>query len=86
MAAMTEISQALSDYLSSSIADLAKPSSQTASDLAKDAPHWHIELEKALTVQIELAVQEADQGNFATDDQVVTIRTSRRSRNADRLA
>lgn len=80
---MTGISLFPSDHLSNSLADLAKPNGQTASYLAKDAPREYIELEKTLTVQIELAVKEADQGNFAIDDQLATIRAKRRSRNAD---
>lgn len=42
----------------------------------------YIEHEKTLTAQIELAVKEADQGKFATDDQVAAMRARRWSRNA----
>jgi predicted transcriptional regulator len=42
----------------------------------------YIEHERALIAQIELAVEEADQGKFATDDQVAAMRARRWSRNA----
>ncbi|NWA81958.1 hypothetical protein [Pseudomonas sp. D2002] len=41
---------------------------------AMDVLRDYIEHEQALTAQIELAVKEADQGNFATDDQVAGMR------------
>lgn len=34
----------------------------------------YIEHERTLTAQIELAVGEADQGKFATDDQIAAVR------------
>jgi predicted transcriptional regulator len=42
----------------------------------------YIEHERTLTAQIELAVKEADQGNFASEDQVAAMRARRWSRNA----
>lgn len=41
----------------------------------------YIEHEKALTTQIELAVKEADQGKFASDDQVAAMRARRWNQN-----
>ncbi|MBN2986040.1 CopG family transcriptional regulator, partial [Pseudomonas sp. MAFF 301380] len=40
---------------------------------------------KTLNAQIELAVEEADQGKFATDDQIAAMRARRWSRNAPPL-
>ncbi|WP_420029952.1 CopG family transcriptional regulator [Pseudomonas poae] len=44
---------------------------------AMDVLRDYIEHEQALTAQIELAVKEADQGNFATDDHVAAMRARR---------
>ncbi|WP_242168937.1 MULTISPECIES: CopG family transcriptional regulator [unclassified Pseudomonas] len=71
---MTGISLNLPEDLSNSLADLAKTNDQTASNLVIDVLRDYIEHEKALTAQIELAAKEADQGNFATDDQVAAMR------------
>ncbi|SKA80258.1 Predicted transcriptional regulator [Pseudomonas extremaustralis] len=79
---MTGISLNLPEDLSNSLADLAKTNGQSVSYLAMDVVRDYIEHERALTVQIELAVEEADQGKFANDDQVVTMRARRWSRNA----
>lgn len=65
---MAGISLNLRQDLSNPLADLAKTNGQTASYLAMDVLRDYIEHEKALTAQIELAVKEADQGNFASDD------------------
>lgn len=79
---MTGISLKLTEDLSNSFADLAKTNGQTATDLAMDFLRAYIEHEKTLTAQIELAVKEADQGKFATDDHVAAMRARRWSRNA----
>jgi predicted transcriptional regulator len=79
---MTGISLNLPEDLSKTIADLAKTYGQTASYLAMDVLRDYIEHEKSLTAQIELAVNEADQGKFATDEQVAAMRARRWSRNA----
>jgi len=42
----------------------------------------YIEHERALTAQIERAVEEADEGKFATDDQVAAMRARRWDKNA----
>ncbi|MCP1468021.1 CopG family transcriptional regulator [Pseudomonas sp. S3E17] len=68
------------------LADLAKTNGQTASYLVMDVLRDYIEHEKTLTAQIELAVKEADQDKFATDDQVSAMRARRWSRNAGRVA
>lgn len=47
-----------------------------------DALRDYIEHEKTLTAQIEQAVREADQGKFASDDQVAAMRARRWSRSA----
>ncbi|CAI8719609.1 CopG family transcriptional regulator [Pseudomonas serbica] len=57
----------LSEDLSNSLADQAKTNDHTTSDL---------------TAQIELAVKEADQDNFATEEKVSALRARRWSRNA----
>ncbi|WP_407729676.1 CopG family ribbon-helix-helix protein [Pseudomonas helleri] len=79
---MTGISLNLPEDLSNSLADLAKTSGQTASYLAVDVLRDYIEHEKALTSQIEQAVEEADQGKFATDEQVAATRARRWNSNA----
>lgn len=68
--------------LSTSLADLAKTNGQTTSDLGMDVPRNYIEHERTLIAQIELAIKEADQGNFATEEKVATTRARRWSRNA----
>ncbi|MCV4274148.1 CopG family transcriptional regulator [Pseudomonas capsici] len=65
------------ENLSNSLSDLCKTSGQTVSYLAMDVFRNHIEHERTLTVQIELVVGEADQGKFATDDQIATVRVRR---------
>lgn len=74
MAAMTRISLNLPKDLSNCLDDLAKTSGQTASHLAMDVLRDYIEHEKTLTAQIELAIEEADQGKLAADDQVAGVR------------
>jgi predicted transcriptional regulator len=48
--------------------------SDWATRLAMGVLRDYIEHEKTLTAQIERAVKEADQGKFATDDQVAAMR------------
>ena len=79
---MAGISLNLPEDLSNSLTDLAKTNGQTASYLAMDVLRDYIEHEKTLTAQIELAVKEADEGKFATDDQVAAMRARRWSKNA----
>lgn len=79
---MTKISLNPSEDISDSLADLAKTNGRTASYLVMDAVGDYIEQEKALTAQIELAVKEADECKFATDEQVAAIRAKHWSRTA----
>ena len=79
---MTGISLILPEDLSNSLTDLAKTNGQSASDLAMDVLRDYIAHERALTAQIELAVKEADEGKFATEDQVAAMRARRWSRSA----
>jgi len=79
---MTGISLNLPEDLSSSLADLARMNGQSVSYLAMDVLRDDIEHEKTLTAQIKLAVEEADQGKFASDDQVAAMRARRCSRSA----
>ena len=51
--------------------------SNWATYLAMNVLRDYIEHEKTLTAQIEPAVKEADQGKFATDDQVAAMRAKR---------
>lgn len=78
---MSGISLKLPEDLSNSLSHLAKTNGQTMSYLAMGVLRNYIEHEKALTAQIEQAVEEADQGKFATDDQVSAMRARRWSRN-----
>ncbi|VVO44133.1 CopG family ribbon-helix-helix protein [Pseudomonas fluorescens] len=79
---MTGISLHLPEDLSNALANLAKTNDQSVSDLVMDVLRDYIEHERTLTAQIELAVKEANQGKFATDDQVAAMRARRWSRNA----
>jgi len=79
---MTGISLNLPEDLSNSLADLAKANGQSASYLAMDVLRDYIEHEKTLTTQIEQAVKEADQGKFASEEQVAAMRARRWTRNA----
>lgn len=79
---MTRITPNLPEDLPTSLADLTKTNGQTASQLTRNVLHDYIEHEKKLTAQIELAVKDADEGKFATDDQVAAVRARRWSRNA----
>ena len=79
---MTGISLNLPEDLSNSLADLAKTNGKSVSYLAVDILRDYIEHERTLTAQIELAVEEAEQGIFATDDQVAAMRARRWSRSA----
>lgn len=79
---MTGISLNLPEDLSDSLTDLAKTNGLSTSYLAMDVLRDYIEHEKALTSQIELAVKEADEGKFASDEQVAAMRARRWSRNA----
>lgn len=79
---MTGILLNLPEDLSNSLSDLAKTNGQTVSYLAMDVLRDYIEHERAVTAQIELAVEEADEGKFATDDQVAAMRARRWSKSA----
>lgn len=79
---MTGISLNLPEGLSSSLADLARMNGQSVSYLAMDVLRDDIEHEKTLTAQIKLAVEEADQGKFASDDQVAAMRARRWDKNS----
>lgn len=79
---MTGISLDLPEDLSDSLADLARSNGQSATYLAMDVLRDYIEHEKALTAQIEQAVKEADEGKFASEEQVMAMRARRWNRNA----
>jgi predicted transcriptional regulator len=79
---MTGISLNLPEDLSNSLADLARTNGQSASYLAMDVLRDYIEHEKMLTAQIEQAVREADEGQFASDERVAVMRARRWSRDA----
>ncbi|MCM2361994.1 CopG family transcriptional regulator [Pseudomonas sp. SR18] len=79
---MTGISLTLPEDVSNSLADLAKTDGQTASYLAMDVLRDYIKNEKTLNAQIEQALKEADEGKFATEDQVAAMRARRWSKNA----
>ena len=79
---MTGISLNLPEDVSDSLADLAKTNGLSASYLALHVLRDYINHEKTLTAQIELAVKEADEGKFASDEQVTAMRARRWSRDA----
>lgn len=66
----------------SSFADLARMNGQSVSYLAMDFLCDYIEHEKTLTAQIELALEEADQGKLTTYEQVAAMRARLWSRHA----
>ncbi|MFS2157877.1 CopG family ribbon-helix-helix protein [Pseudomonas sp. Pseusp122] len=79
---MTGISLDLPEDLSNSLTDLAKSNGLSVSYLAEDVLRDYIEHEKTLTAQIEQAVKEADEGKFASNEQVAAMRARRWSRDA----
>ncbi len=79
---MTGLLLNLPEDLSNSLADLAKAHGQSASYLVMDVLRDYIEHEKTLTAQIEQAVIEADEGKFASDQQVAAMRARRWGRDA----
>ncbi|KTC15729.1 MULTISPECIES: CopG family ribbon-helix-helix protein [Pseudomonas syringae group] len=79
---MTGIPLNLPEDLYNSLADLAKTNGLSASYLAMDVLRDYIDHEKMLTAQIEQAVNEADQGKFASEEQVAAMRARRWSRDA----
>ncbi|WP_119140972.1 CopG family transcriptional regulator [Pseudomonas reidholzensis] len=79
---MTGISLNLPEDLSNALADIAKAHGQSASYMAMSVLRDYIEHEKTLSRQIELAVTEADEGKFASDDQVAALRARRWSPDA----
>ncbi|NWL21279.1 CopG family transcriptional regulator [Pseudomonas umsongensis] len=79
---MTGISLDLPEDLSNSIADLSKSNGQTTSDMGMDVPRDYIEYERSLIAKIDLAIKEADQGNFTTEKKVAVMRARHWSRNA----
>lgn len=70
---MTGVSLNLPEDLSNSLSELAKTNGQTVSYLAMDVLRDYIEYERTLIAQLELAVEEVDQGKFATDSQVAAV-------------
>jgi predicted transcriptional regulator len=79
---MSGLSLNLPEDLSNSLAELASNNGQSPTYLAMDVLRDYIEHEKALRVQIEWAVKEADAGNFATDEHVAAMRARRWGANA----
>lgn len=79
---MPGISLNLPEDMSNSLAELAKNNGQSASYLAMDILRDYIEHETHLTAQIELAVKQADEGRFASDEQIAAIRARRWGRDA----
>jgi predicted transcriptional regulator len=77
---MTGISFNLPEDLSSSLTELAKNHGQSATYLVVDVLRDYIEHEHALTAHIEQAVKEADEGQFATDEQAAAMRARRWNR------
>ena len=67
----------LPEDLSNALNDLAKTNGLSANYLAVDVLRDYIEHEKALTASIERAVEEADAGKFASDEQVAAMRARR---------
>lgn len=79
---MTGISLNLPEDFPNPLSDLANTNGQTVSYLVMDVLRDYIEPERTLTAKIELAVEEADQGKFTTNDQIAAMRTRRWSGNA----
>lgn len=79
---MTGISLSLPEDLSSALADLAKANGQSVNYLALSVLCDYVEHEKALITQIELAEKDAEEGLFATDEQIAAMRACRWNRSA----
>ncbi|MBX8590242.1 CopG family transcriptional regulator [Pseudomonas cichorii] len=79
---MTGVSLNLPENLSNSLSELAEMNGQTVSYLAMNVLRDYIEYERTLIAQLELAVEEVDQGKFSTDSQVAAMRACRWSRHA----
>ncbi|WP_153787065.1 CopG family transcriptional regulator [Pseudomonas sp. EMN2] len=71
---MAGITLGLSDALSGALAELAKANGVKASCLAMHVLGDYIEHEKSLTAKIRHAVEEADEGKFASDEEVAALR------------
>jgi len=63
----------LDEMIKERLDQLAIASHRTKSFLTADAIEKHIELNEWQIQEIELAISEADKGDFATDDQVDTL-------------
>ncbi|WP_422403054.1 CopG family ribbon-helix-helix protein [Pseudomonas sp. GZD-209] len=79
---MTRTTLNLPEDLFDALAELAKANGVNASCLAMHVLGDYIEQEKSLTAQIEQAVEEAEDGGFATDEEVVALRARRWNWNA----
>lgn len=79
---MSGKSLSLPDDVSTSLADLARNSGQNPDFLAVDVLRDYIAHEREITQEIERAVAEADQGLFATDEEVAALRAKRWSNDA----
>ncbi|WP_213877858.1 CopG family transcriptional regulator [Pseudomonas sp. dw_358] len=74
---MTGKSLNLPEDVSTSLADLARNSGQNPDFLAVDVLRDYIAHEREVTQEIERAVQEANDGLFATDEEVAALRAKR---------
>ncbi|MDZ4017391.1 CopG family ribbon-helix-helix protein [Pseudomonas sichuanensis] len=74
---MTRTTLNLPEDLFDALAELAKANGVNASCLAMHVLGDYIEHEKSLTAQIKLAVEEAEEGGFATDEEVAALRARR---------
>ena len=70
---MARIMLNLPEDLSNALAELAKANGVNASCLAMRVLGGYIEYEKSLTAQIRHAVEEAEEGGFASDEEVAAL-------------
>ncbi|AZL67972.1 CopG family ribbon-helix-helix protein [Pseudomonas oryziphila] len=79
---MTRTTLNVPEDLFDALAELAKANGVNASCLAMRVLGDYIEQEKSLTAQIRHAVEETEEGGFATDEEVAALRARRWNWNA----
>lgn len=74
---MAGLTLTLPEGLSDALAELAKANGVDANCLAMHVLRDYIEDEKSLIAQISHAVEEAEEGGFASDDEIAALRARR---------
>jgi predicted transcriptional regulator len=80
---MSTMSLRVPEDLAEMLASLAKATGRTKSYLAVDALREYVEREAWQIAKIQKAVEEADAGDFASDEEVAALRAKKWAKNAD---